>query len=112
MNVEERLDFIEFRMDLLREGTEFCNLIYDHNITRNQLNEIYKVLDDIQDKIDNGEDVSSSEYESTILNIVDRRKVDYHFCESLLRILWEERRYEDVFPALYTDSNKFSHLFK
>ena len=112
MNVEERLDFIEFRMDLLREGTEFAKLIYDCNVTKSQLDELYDILDDIQGKIDNGLDVSSSEYESQVLNVVDHRKLDYHFCESFVRLLWEEQRYEDVFPALYKDSNKFSHLFK
>lgn len=112
MNVEERLDFIEFRMDLLREGTEFAKFIYDCNVTKSQLDELYDILDDIQGKIDNGLDVSSSEYESQVLNVVDHRKLDYHFCESFVRLLWEEQRYEDVFPALYKDSNKFSHLFK
>ena len=37
MTVEERLDFIEFRMDLLREGTEFTKFIYDCNVTKSQL---------------------------------------------------------------------------
>ena len=112
MNMEERLDFIEFRMDLLREGTEFAKFIYDCNVTKSQLDELYDILDDIQGKIDNGLDVSSSEYESQVLNVVDHRKLDYHFCESFVRLLWEEQRYEDIFPALYKDSNKFSHLFK
>ena len=112
MNMEERLDFIEFRMDLLREGTEFAKFIYDCNVTKSQLDELYDILDDIQGKIDNGLDVSSSEYESQVLNVVDHRKLDYHFCESFVRLLWEEQRYEDIFLALYKDSNKFSHLFK
>ena len=112
MNMEERLDFIEFRMDLLREGTEFAKFIYDCNVTKSQLDELYDILDDIQGKIDNGLDVSSSEYESQVLNVVDHRKLDYHFCESFVRLLWEEQRYEDIFPALYKDSNKFSHQFK
>ena len=112
INMEERLDFIEFRMDLLREGTEFSKFIYDCNITNKQLSEIYDVLNDVQDKIDNGVDVSSCEYESRILDIVDRRKLDYHFCESIVELLWREDCYSDVFPALYKDSMKFKHLFK
>ena len=112
MTVEERLDFIEFRMDLLREGTELTKFIYDCNVTKIQLDELYDILDDIQGKIDNGLDVSSSEYESRVLDVVNHRELDYHFCESFVRLLWEDSRYEDVFPALYKDSNKFSHLFK
>ena len=33
MELEERLDFIEFRMDLLRTGSEFCKYLYDCEIT-------------------------------------------------------------------------------
>lgn len=112
MDTEERLDFIEFRMDLLREGTEFSKFIYDCNITKNQLNEIYEVLDDIQDKIDRGLSVSSCEYETMVLNIVDHEKLDYHFCESFVQLLWKEDRYTDIFPELYKNSMKFKHLFK
>lgn len=111
MKLEERLDYIEFRMDLLRENTEFSKFIYDSNITKNQLRQLYSIMDDFRKKIDNSEDVSSAEYESEILKCVDNKKLDYHFCESFARILWEEERYEEVFPALYKDSMKFKHLF-
>ncbi len=112
MTLEERMDDLEFRMDLLYEGTEFTRFLYDCKITREQLNAIYEILDDVQNKIDKGERVSSSTYELEVLNIVDKRRLDYHFCESFLKLLWEERRYEDVFPAIYGESVKFKHLFK
>lgn len=38
MELEERLDFIEFRMDLLRTGSEFCKYLYDCEITSTALN--------------------------------------------------------------------------
>lgn len=112
MGIEERLDFIEFRMDMLREGTEFTNFVYDCEITRGQLKELYDVMDKYRSKIDNSEDVSSIEYESEVLQIVDSRRLDYHFCESFARLLWEEKRYAEVFATLYKDSPKFRNLFK
>lgn len=112
MELEERLDFIEFRMDLLRTGTEFCKFIYDCNITRQQLAELHSVMRNIQEKIDNGEEVNHAKYETEVLNIVDNRTLDYHFCELFAKLLWEEQRYEEVFPALYKDFMKYQHLFK
>ena len=112
MENTERLDFIEFRMDLLREGTDFCKYLYDCKITREQLDELYSVMDYYRSKVDNGEEISSAEYETKVLSIVDNMMLDYHFCEDFARFLWEERRYEEVFPALYSHSNKFQHLFK
>lgn len=112
MEIEERLDFIEFRMDLLREGTEFCKFLYDCNITSQQLTKLYEVMEGIREKIDNGEKVSHSQYEAEVLGIVDHRTLDYHFCELLAKLLWEEERYEEVFPALYKDSIKYQDLFK
>ena len=69
-------------------------------------------MDEFRRKIDNSEEVNSTEYESEILKNVDNRKLDYHFCESFARLLWEDKRYEEVFPALYKDSMKFKHLFQ
>lgn len=112
MELQERLDFIEFRMDMLRENTEFSKYIYDCEVTENQLQTLYSIMDDFRGKIDNSEDVNSSQYESEVLKVVDNKKLDYHFCETFARLLWEEERYEEVFPALYKDSNKFRHLFK
>lgn len=112
MPMEERLDFIEFRMDMLRENTEFSKFIYDSKITRNQLKELYKIMDELRKKIDNSEEVDSTDYECKVLQIVDNRKLDYHFCELFARLLWEEERYEEVFPALYKNSIKFQQLFR
>ena len=50
MQLEERLDFIEFRMDMLRENTEFSKFIYDCEITREQLKTLYDVMDEFRRK--------------------------------------------------------------
>lgn len=111
MNIEERLDFIEFRMGLLREGTDVSMLLYDHNVTRAQANQLYEVMDYFRKQIDAGASVSSSDYENKVLEIIDDIHVDYHFCESFAKILWEDGRYEEVFETLYKESPKFKHLF-
>ena len=112
MELEERLGFIEFRMDLLREGSEFSKYIYDCGVTRSQLTELYDVMDYFRAKYDNGEEFSSAEYENKILSIVDNRTHDYHFCEIFAKLLWEENRYEELFPALYSNLPKYQYLFE
>lgn len=112
MTQEERMNYVEFRMDLLREGTDFTKYIYDCEVTEEQLKALYDIMDGLRHEIDNGNEVSSAAYETEVLQIVDSRKLDYHFCESFARLLWEERRYEEVFPALYGESMKFKHLFE
>lgn len=112
MGADERMDDIDFRMDLLREGTEFSKYLYDCKVTREQLSQLYQVMDEYRNAVDNGEEVNSAEYETEVLEIVNSRSLDYHFCECFARLLWEDGRYEEVFEALYGDSQKFSHLFK
>jgi len=112
MTQEEKMNYVEFRMDLLREGTDFTKYIYDCEVTEEQLKALYDIMDGLRREIDNGNEVSSVAYETEILRIVDSRKLDYHFCESFARLLWEERRYKEVFPALYGESMKFKHLFE
>ncbi len=111
MDIEERLDFIEFRMDLLREGTELSKFLYDHNVTKSKIDQLYDTMDYFREQIDAGKSVSSGDYEYRILKIMDDKKVDYHFCESFARILWEDGRYEEVFETLYKGFPKFEHLF-
>lgn len=112
MGPEERLSYVEFRMDLLREGSEFSHFVYDCKITQDQLTELYNIMDYFMDKVDNNEDVSHVEYEARVLEVVDNMTFDYHFCENFARLLWEEQRYDNVFPALYGHEMKFKHLFK
>ncbi|GLB27263.1 hypothetical protein LXJ15735_35040 [Lacrimispora xylanolytica] len=112
MDTDERMDNIDFRMDLLRDGTELSQYLYDCKVTKEQLTQLYRVMDEYRNIVDGGEEVNSAEYETDVLEIVDNRSLDYHFCENFARLLWEDERYEEVFEALYGDSQKFSHLFK
>lgn len=111
MNNENEIKEINFRMDLLRENTELSLFLYDCDLKEAQwesIREYYKALDEM---IYAGEKVHSSTYESKILSFVDQRKLDYHFAETIAKLYWENRQYEDVFKSLYSDSPKFKHLF-
>ena len=112
MSSEERLENIEFRMDLLYENTPFSRYLYECKITRKQLDALYTIMGDIRQAIENGENVNSSKYEADVLSILNPLEFDYHFCELFAKFLWEEGRYDEVFPRLYGESLKYKNLFK
>lgn len=111
MNIDERLDNIEFRMDLLFDGTELSRYLYECKITRDQMAGLYEVMNGIREELENHENVSSAEYEARVLDVVGRERFDYHFCEEFAKLLWEEKSYEEIFSELYGDSEKYAYLF-
>lgn len=107
---EERLDFIEFRQDLLFSGTNLDRLIYELKITRNQYEEIIKLMEGYREKIDNNEPCSSATFETEIARILPEQGRDYHVSELLTKEFMEEGRWEEVFFELYGKLPKYSNI--
>ncbi|MBT2637015.1 DUF1878 domain-containing protein [Bacillus sp. ISL-39] len=103
----ERLDFIEFRQQLLFDNDDFSRLLFEHEVTRQQYGRILDFFDNLREQLDNGEEISSVNYESTIYRIVIHREHNYHFAEDIAQTLHEAGRYEEVFEALYGHAPKF-----
>jgi len=109
----KRLDFIEFRQELLFEDTSLSRLLFECNVTREQYKEIMDLFDSLRAKVYNKEKISSASYESKIYEIVPQHAGDYHFAESIAQTLHENGRWEEVFEALYSHALKFqSYLSK
>lgn len=106
-DLRERLDFIEYRQELLFDNGCFSRLMFDYKVTRDQYRALMDLFDEYREAVDNGETVSSSRYERQIGDIVPHHKHDYHFAEFIAKNLHEEGRYEEVFEALYGKSPKF-----
>lgn len=109
-NLEERLDYIEFRQHLLFNNDSVSRLIFEYQLTENEYHTIMDLMDNYRERIENKEKISSSEYESRIYEIVPELNGDYHFCEYIAKAFMEEGRWEEVFPALYGDNPKYSYL--
>lgn len=107
--LEERLDFIEYRQELLFDNGSFSRLMFDYNVTRNQHKALMDLFEEYREAIDKGNTVSNSSYESRIGEILPDHKYDYHFAESIAKTLHEEERFEEVFETLYGNSPKFSN---
>ena len=110
--LEDRLDFIEFRQQLLFDNDEMSRLLFEYQITRNEYRKIMDLMESYRKRIANNEKVTSGEYERSIYKIVPSRDMDYHFCEFIAKTFFDEHRWEEVFPELYGDSPKYSYLFK
>ena len=110
--VMERLDFIEFRQELLFNNTRMDRSIFEYGLTRSQYHAIMDVMDEYRKLIDNGQACSHHEFENKIYVIVPSRYGDYHMCEELAKGFMEEGSWEEVFITLYGDMSKFAHIKK
>lgn len=110
--LQERLDLIEFRMDLLFSDDPVSRLLYEAKITRNQEQNLVDLMSKYREMIDADEKVISSRYETEVFEILPQIGNDYHFCESYAKLCYDDGRWQDVFEALYKNNIKFQHLFE
>lgn len=111
-DVNERLDFIEFRQQLLFDNDELSRLLFEYQITQSEYRAIMDLMDELREKIGKGEKVYSRSYEQRIYKLVPSCNGDYHFCEFIAKAFYDDGRWDEVFPALYGNSPKYSYLFK
>lgn len=108
--IEERLDYIEFRQQLLWENDSLSRFLFECEITEKEYSEIMDIMDELRNKIAQKSEVYSGEFERAIYKIVPSHKGDYHFCEDIAMLFMENGRWAEVFPALYGGSPKYSYL--
>lgn len=108
MTLEERLDFIEFRQQLLFYNGPYERLLFDHKITREQWEAIADIFDEYRKKVDAGEDIGiSATYEQKIYEAVPHKYGNYHFAEDLAYVNHQRGSWAEVFEILYGNSPKF-----
>ncbi|HEK9103312.1 TPA: DUF1878 domain-containing protein [Bacillus pseudomycoides] len=107
--IKERLDFIEFRQQLLFENTEFSRLLFETKVTKEQRDRIFDLMDTLREEIGKGNLVTNSAYEQQIYVIVPNRRGDYHFAEDIAHTLHMQRRWEEVFENVYGSMEKFKN---
>ncbi|EOP46640.1 DUF1878 family protein [Bacillus cereus] len=113
MELEDRLALIEFRQQLLFENTEFSRFLFETKVTKEQLDRIFDLMDALSEEIREEKLITHSSYEQQIYEIVPAKRGNYHFAESISRILHEGRRWPEVFEHVYGSMEKFkSYLNK
>lgn len=69
-NMEERLEFIEFRQELLFNNTDLDRMLFEYEIDRNQYRKIMDLMESYRTMLDNHEDVNHAAFETEIYAIV------------------------------------------
>lgn len=110
--LEERISQIEFRQQLLFDNDEISRLLFEYNITQKQYNDIMDLMDKYRMDIGKKESVSNSRFETEIYALVPQHGGDYHMCEYIARTFMDAGRWEEVFPALYGNMQKYKHIME
>lgn len=105
--LQDQINFLSFRMNLIAYKSPVNELLYEYEVTEEQYKKIMDLMDTLRQKLDNGQKISHGEYETEIKKIRADPKYDYHFAESIARAFMEERRWEEIFPALYGNFSKY-----
>lgn len=107
--IEERLEFIEFRQELLFNNSNLDRILFEYKITRRQYEGIMDIMDKYRDNLKDKITICKEKFEEEIYNEVPHIKMNYHFCESIARAFMEQGRWEEVFPAIYGDLAKYGN---
>ncbi len=112
MTLEERVEQLEFQVQLLFTNTDLDRFLFETNVTNKQYKQLMDLMEAYRKKIDDGQEVHHGTFEEEVGRIVPEHNYDYHFCEQIARLFMEDGRWAEVFPALYGDMPKFQHLVK
>ncbi|WHY88720.1 DUF1878 domain-containing protein [Neobacillus novalis] len=112
MTVDERLDFLEFRQELLFEDSGLSRLLFEYKVTREQYNAIMDIFDAYRNKIEAGENVHHGLFEQRIYQVVPQHDGNYHFAEFLAQENHRRGSWEEVFETLYGDMPKYQGHMK
>jgi hypothetical protein len=99
---EARISQLEHRVKQLMSLVEperhpFTFHAMEADLSREQVDEIFDLMDDTRERIKSGNPPSHHEFEGRIYQIVPSRDGDYHFAEGVVRTLAKTNQYEDVF---------------
>lgn len=103
-SLEERLDFIEFRQELLFNNTDIDRILFEYEMTRDEYRRIMDLMDKYREKINRGDAVNHASFETELyhaLQLLPSRYGDYHMCELIAQGFANSKRWEEVYTVLY-----------
>lgn len=110
LTIEQRICLIEFKQELLFENSPLSRLLFEYDISAEQNHELGDLMDKYRKQIEHNQEVNHSVYEDSIYKIVPHINGDYHFCEFYARTCMEQGSWEEVFPTLYGDMQKYKGI--
>ena len=106
--LKKEIEKMKFRFELKQVDSNVNDVLYDYDIDREQYRKIMDVMDECRKRIDANEEVNHSVFETKIKEIVP--EYDYHFAELIAQVFMDDGRWEEVFPALYSNMAKYKGL--
>ena len=91
--IMERLDFIEFRQQLLFDNDDVSRSIFEYGLTREQYKRIMALMQDYRERIERGEKCGHGGFEQAMYEIVPDHRGYYHMCEELAKGFRDENRW-------------------
>ena len=107
MTLEERVEQLEFQVQLLFTNSDLDRYLFETKVTPKQYEQLMNLMETYRGKISTGQEIHHSIFESEVYEIVPEYDRDYHFCELIAKLFMEEGRWEEVFPALYGAMPKY-----
>lgn len=104
--LQERLDLMEYQIELLLEDTPYSRFVVQHKLTRNQAD----ILDDVLRTIEkDNTSYNSDKFEN---EVSEKLGSDYNcgFCEQFARNCYKSGVYENTIFELYKNSNKSGEI--
>ena len=100
--VEELEYKLEMFMELVdSEQNPFAYMVIELKLTREQVGQIYDLMDRWQDLIDNNTpNLNHHQFEQEVYQIVPSHYGDYHFAESIVSTLYQNQRWTDVYTFM------------
>ena len=107
MDLEARVNELEFKQRLLFENSTVDRILFEYNIKESEYHSIMDLMAKYRDDIESGKDVSSTIFESEMYELIPSLYGNYHFCEFITKAFAEDGQWEEVFPTLYRHSPKY-----
>lgn len=110
--LEEKIELIEFRQQLLFDNDEVSRMLFEYGITHDQYRRMMDLMENYRKQLDEKKKVFNSQFETEMYEIVPNHYGDYHMCEYFARAFMEAGRWDEVFPALYGDMAKYKYMME
>lgn len=99
MNTEERLEQLEFEIELLFSNTSIDRFIFEQKITKRQYNQINDYMESINNKLINNGEINKAEFEIQVEKIIPNKC--YNIYRSLAKLFAENDKYKEVYSKIY-----------
>lgn len=101
--LKKRVQHLEDKVEMIRELIDddkfpFMYLALESGLTMSQVNQIFDLMQEIsQSIIQKQNPMQHSEFEERIYQIVPTHRDDYHFAQSVVRTLYRNGEYTEVY---------------